>query len=279
MNSNGHTNVERDVVFARGGDLELKLNVFKPAEGTSKRTAIVHLHGGGFRGGNKEAVERTANHLVERGYVCVNSQYRVADQGKWPAQIEDAKAAIRWTRANAERLGIDPNKIVVAGYSAGAHLSLNVAGNMGRGDYEGTGGNNGVSSDVAACIAYYPPTTTARNANIMPPDATDDFAHDASPLPHVGANMPPTILMHATGDTTLPFTGSVAIFDKLRSAGVPVELHLFDGLSHVFDRHPEFAAPAAEICDLFLDRHVVDPRTYPPFEGGAPAATPAAAAT
>src|SRR5215204_4081045 len=127
MNSNGHSNVERDVVFARGGDLELKLNVFKPAEGNSKRTAI---------------------HLVERGYVCVNSQYRVASQGSWPAQIEDAKAAIRWTRANAERLGIDPNKIVVAGYSAGAHLSLNVAGNMGRGDYEGTGGNNDVSSDV-----------------------------------------------------------------------------------------------------------------------------------
>src|SRR5262245_4899683 len=233
MNSNGHANVERDVVFARGGDLELKLNVFKPAEGSSKRTAIVHLHGGGFRGGNKEAVERTANHLVERGYVCVNSQYRIATQGHWPAQLEDAKAAIRWTRANAERLGIDPNKIVVAGYSAGANLSLNVAGNMGRADLEGVGGNAGVSSDVAACIAYYPPTTVAVGHNIMPPDATAELAHDASPLTHMGANMPPTVLLHATGDTTLPYTGSVAIFDKLRSAGVAVELHLFDGLSHV----------------------------------------------
>jgi hypothetical protein len=84
-------------------DLELKLNVFKPAEGTSKRTAIVHLHGGGFRGGNKEAVERTANHLVERGYVCVNSQYRIATQGSWPAQIEDAKAANDSTQESGAR--------------------------------------------------------------------------------------------------------------------------------------------------------------------------------
>jgi acetyl esterase/lipase len=276
MNSNGSGSVERDIVFGRGGNMDLKLNVYRPAPETSKRTAIIHLHGGGFRGGNKEAVERTAEHLVQRGYVCISSQYRIADQAKWPAQIQDAKAAIRWTRANAANLGIDPDKIVIAGYSAGAHLSLNAAGNMRRPDYEGDGGNAGVSSDVAACIAYYPPTVTARDANIMPPDASEDFARDASPSTHIGANMPPTILLHATGDTTLPFSGSVQIFEKLRASGVAVELHLFDGLSHVFDRHPEFAAPAAELCDLFLDRHVVEPREYPPFTGGAPA-TPAAA--
>jgi acetyl esterase/lipase len=67
------------------------------------------------------------------------------------------------------------------------------------------------------------------------------------------------------------------VFNKLRETGVPVELHLYDGLSHVFDRHPEFAAPTAELCALFLDRHVVNPRTYPPFESGARPAEAAAA--
>jgi dipeptidyl aminopeptidase/acylaminoacyl peptidase len=74
--------------------------------------------------------------------------------------------------------------------------------------------------------------------------------------------------MHATGDTTISFEDSVSLFNALRKAGVPAEMHLFDGLSHVFDRHPEFAAPSIEVCDLFLDRHVVEPRVYPPFAPG-----------
>jgi dipeptidyl aminopeptidase/acylaminoacyl peptidase len=103
----------------------------------------------------------------------------------------------------------------------------------------------------------------------MAPDAGQDAYRQASPITYACKGAPPTILFHATADTSLPFEGSMRLFEAFRAANVPVELHLFDGLSHVFDRHPEFAAPAIELCDLFLDRHVVEPRVYPPFTPGA----------
>jgi acetyl esterase/lipase len=255
--------IERDIVFGKGGDVELRLDVYHPPAGASKRTAIIQLHGGGFTRGAKENIVANCRQFAERGYTCVASQYRLADQGMWPSPIEDVKAAIRWTRANVETLAVDSGKIAVAGYSAGATLALVASGREAA--HEGDGGNAGVSSAIAGCIAFYPPDVLRRGHAVMPADAGEEAYRLASPITYARAGAPPTILLHSTGDTTLPFEGSVRLFEAFRNAGVPVELHLFDGLSHVFDRHPEFAAPAIEICDLFLDRHVVEPRVYPPF--------------
>jgi acetyl esterase/lipase len=259
--------IERDIVFGRGGDTDLRLDVYYPPPGTGNRTAIVQLHGGGFTRGAKENIAANCRAFAERGYVSIASQYRLVDQGTWPRQIEDVKAAIRWTRANAEKLGVDVDKIAVAGYSAGATLALIACGN--EAELEGSGGNPGVSSAVSACIAFYPPEATRRGHQLVGADAGDEALRLASPITYARQGAPPTILLHATGDASLPFEGSVNLFNAFRNAGVPVELHLFDGLSHVFDRHPEFAAPAIEVCALFLDRHVVEPRVYPPFAPGA----------
>ena len=107
-------NVERDVVFGKGGDVELHCDIYKPPAGASKRMAILHYHGGGFAGGNKNNLAARLQSFSALGYVNIAAQYRLAGVAKWPAQIEDVKAAIRWTRANASRLGIDPARIGVA---------------------------------------------------------------------------------------------------------------------------------------------------------------------
>ena len=259
--------VEKDVAFGRGGDVDLRLDIYHPPPGASKRTAIIQLHGGGFARGAKENIASNCRQFAERGYTCLAAEYRLVHQGRWPCQIEDVKAAIRWTRANVQRLAVEADRIAVAGYSAGATLSLIATGN--EPSLEGNGGNAGVSSASNCCIAFYPSAVIPRGHQLMPEDASDEAYRQASTITYARAGAPPTILLHATGDTTLPFEGSVNLFNAFRNAGVPVELHLFDGLSHVFDRHPEFAAPAIEICDLFLDRHVVEPRVYPPFTPGA----------
>ena len=114
----GKLRAEKDIVFGKAGDMELMLDVYRPPEGvTSKRTAIVHLFGGGFFAGNKGAgyIINDAKALGSRGYTSVSANYRLQSQGSWPAQIHDVKAAIRWTRANAAKIGVDDNKIVVAG--------------------------------------------------------------------------------------------------------------------------------------------------------------------
>jgi acetyl esterase/lipase len=272
MTNGASPHIEKDIVFGRGGDIDLKLDVYHPKEGASKRTAIVQLHGGGFNRGAKENIAANCRLFADRGYTSIASSYRLIPQGQWPAQIEDVKAAIRWTRANAGRLDIDADKIVVAGYSAGAYAAL-VAGGGYEPGFEGTGGNDGVSSAVAACIAFYSPARRSppepdTGDGLLPQGASAADYLQASPITYARAGAAPTILFHSTGDTTIPFGASVELFEAFRKAGVPAEMHIFDGLSHVFDRHPEFAAPAVEICDLFLDRLVVNPRVYPPFAPG-----------
>ena len=161
----GNLRAEKDIVFGKGGDADLLLDVYRPPEGvTSKRMAVIHLFGGGFRVGNKGAgyIINDAKALGARGYTSISANYRLTSQALWPAQIHDTKAAIRWTRANANRLGVDADRIAVAGYSAGGLLALMAAGTNGKQELEGSGGTPGVSSDVNACIGVYPLASARR---------------------------------------------------------------------------------------------------------------------
>src|SRR5512134_2302399 len=215
----GNLRVEKDIVFGKGGDKDLTLDVYRPAEGvTSKRMAIVHLFGGGFFVGNKNAgyIINDARALGARGYTSISANYRLQSEGLWPAQIHDTKAAIRWTRANAEKIGVDPNRIVVAGYSAGGMLSLMAAGTNGNKEFEGEGGNAGVSSDVNACIGVYPLASAQTAGGLFPQgQATPENMAAASPTSYISATFAPTIFIHGTKDGTIPVQSSVDFFTKL----------------------------------------------------------------
>jgi acetyl esterase/lipase len=260
--------IEKDVVFGKGGDIDLPLDIYHPAPANAKRMAVIHLYGGGFFTGRKEAVATSARAFASQGYVSVASTYRLTNQGHWPAQIEDTKAAIRWTRANASRLNIDPDKIAVAGYSAGGMLALFAAGTGDRPEFEGKGGNAGVSSKVAACCSYY--AATRATPNLFPEGAaTQEALAAASPTTYISKDFAPTIFLHGLADTTIPYRSSVDFFNKLHDLGVTVDLHLFQGAPHAYDSRNEDAALAsAQVANLFLDRVVVNPKDYPPFGFG-----------
>jgi acetyl esterase/lipase len=264
--------VERDIVFGQGGSTELKLDIYRPPAGTEKRMATIHLHGGGFRAGSKESLNERVRPYAERGYVAITSQYRLTGEARWPAQIHDVKAAIRWVRAHADDLGVMSDRIAIAGYSAGGQLALFAAGTGDRPEFEGEGGTPEVSTKVIACFAYYPGTQVrlgrGANANPLLADGSDEAAHvAASPTTYV-ADFAPTVLFHGTEDTTIPPDSSERFYRMLQDEAVPSELHLFAGVPHVFDSHPEFAQAAAQLADFFTDRYVINPRTYPPFGGG-----------
>src|SRR5215472_12020788 len=134
--------VDKDIVFGKGGDMDLLLDVYHPPQGvTPKRLGIIHLFGGGFFTGNKNAgyIVNDVRALGKLGYTNISANYRLTSQGLWPAQINDTKAAIRWVRANAAKIGIDADKIAIAGYSAGGMLSLLAAGTNGIAEFEGNG--------------------------------------------------------------------------------------------------------------------------------------------
>jgi acetyl esterase/lipase len=271
--TSGSLSIEKDVVFGKGGDIDLHLDIYRPPSGTEKRMATIHLHGGGFTGGSKNTLTERVPPYATRGYVALAVQYRLAGQAKWPAQIEDVKAAIRWARANAKSLGVDPDKIAVVGHSAGGHLALFAAGTGNRPEFEGKGGTPGVSTQVAACSAYYPAAEVRPRADGTPHTllaaGSDDAAHRAaSPLTYVAAGYPPTVIFHGTADTTIPLESSERLFKMFRDAKVPAELHAIEGVPHVFDSNKEFAEAAAALADLFFDRHVVRPRAWGPPAGG-----------
>ncbi len=269
----GNLRAEKDIVFGKGGDMDMTLDVYHPPEGvTSKRMAIIHLFGGGFFGGSKNAgyIINDAKALGARGYTNISANYRLQSQGLWPAQIHDVKAAIRWTRANAGRLGVEANRIAVAGYSAGGMLSLLAAGTNDKPEFEGTGGTPGVSSKVDASIGVYPLASAQIARGLFGEGgATPEAIAAASPTTYIGPNFAPTIFIHGTADTTVLPQSSIDFFTKLHALNVPTALTMIQGANHAFDNGALDAVEVmAQSIDLFFDRLFVNPRPYAGFGGG-----------
>ena len=247
--------IEKDVVVGKGGDTDLHCDIYRPPAGTEKRMALVHFHGGGFARGSKDTLAGKVMPITARGYVSITAQYRLSGVAKWPSQIDDAKTHVRWVRANASSLGIDPQRIAIVGSSAGGHIALFTAGQA--------------DAELAACIAFYPQTDVKNIAQaLMPPGSNEAAINDASPIAHIKSGYPPTVIFHGLSDVTIPPENSQHLLQVLRDAKVPSELHTFAGVPHEFDMHPEFAENCAALIDFFLDRQVLHPRTYPPFAPG-----------
>jgi acetyl esterase/lipase len=184
------------------------------------------------------------------------------DEAPWPAPIQDVKTTIRWMRANSDRLGIDPTAIVVGGKSAGGHLALLAAGTQGHHTFEGDNGPLGFSSDVAGVIGVAPVsdlTEWARRPSMVKlfgENPAAEVVKAASPIAHVNAEYPPTLLVHGTADPRVPHAMTMRMVQALEQAGVPVDLHLYAGQDHFFDQESQFCDAIAEAIALFIARYV-----------------------
>jgi acetyl esterase/lipase len=259
----GRVSITEGVVFGTGGGRDLRCDVFAPPGGGHGGPGVVLVHGGGWRSGDRTQLRGYGVLLGREGYVCMACEYRLIPEGEWPAQIHDVKAAVRWMRANASSLGVDPGRITIEGNSAGAHLALLVAGTPGLAELEGEGGNPSVGTEVTTAIGVYAPTSFsypgwapgAVPLAALTEHGSADVAATASPLTHVGPWFPPTLLIHGTADQTVPVVASVQMYEALTAAGVPVELHLYAEQPHAFDAEPRFGRQCAAEMRLFLDRY------------------------
>jgi acetyl esterase/lipase len=237
--------VEKGLVYGKGGDVDLKLDLAMPKNGDGPFPGVVCIHGGGWRGGQREDLAKTIDVLAGRGFVAVTISYRLAPLAKFPAQIEDCKAAVRWLRANAAKYHINPDRIGAAGFSAGAHLAC-LLGTTDKNDgLEGKGGNPEQSSRVQAVVSFFGPTDLTTKSwsddlekEVLIPFVGAAFADrpelykKASPIIYVTKDDPPFLFFHGTEDRLVGIRHSRLLAEKLQGVGVDANVVEMEGEGH-----------------------------------------------
>jgi acetyl esterase/lipase len=239
-----HIELQREVVYAKAGDLELKLNLARPKVINGKAPALVVIHGGGWSRGSKNQHDGTIIEAASRGYVAVAVGYRLAPKHPFPAQVHDVKAAVRFLRAHADKYQIDPNRIGAIGLSAGAHLAMMLATTEKDDGLEGDGGWPEHSSKVQACVSFFGPTDLT--APELLPDASPilrDFLgasmsqkpelyKQASPIHYVRQGAAPMLLFQGTIDILVNYKQALRMAEKLTAVGVEGRVELLIGAGH-----------------------------------------------
>lgn len=241
------------VVYKKVADRELSLHMFQPEgwKASDKRVCYVTIHGGGWTGMGPERMYPFADHYAKLGLVSFSVQYRLANAKTGVTVfdcVKDARSAVRYIRARASEFGIDPDKIIVSGGSAGGHLAASTA--MFDAVNE-DGEDTKISPTPSALILLFPVIDTSKegygNARI------GDRWKELSPAHNVRPGLPPTITFHGTGDTTTPFKGAQMFHDAMLKAGNRSELVVNEGGAHGYLMRTQ---PLLEECfeksDAFL---------------------------
>ena len=267
----GRVRIEDAVVFGQAGERALCGDLFHPPEPASgpdtDRPALLLIHGGSWSRGDRAQLRGYGVALARRGYVCMAIEYRLSGVAKWPAQLHDVKAGLRYLRAQSAELRIDPLKISVSGNSAGAHLALMLAATPNVPEWEGDSGHAGAGTECAACVAFYAPVKLygAHPPNAYAPglfeaNVSEATGRGASPIDYVHKGFPATLLLHGNRDQLVPPQASLTMYDALIGAGASAELHMYEGVPHGFDANRAYFRQCVDVMQLFLDRHGCGPR-------------------
>ncbi|WP_248817352.1 alpha/beta hydrolase [Frankia sp. AgB32] len=275
----------RDVPYARLSAAQ-RLDLYRPTApssadaGARRLPVVLTIHGGAFALGDKRDDAPVVATLLAAGYAVAAVNYRLSGEARFPAAVQDVKAAVRWLRAHADDHGLDPDRIAASGQSAGGYLAVMLGATAGVAMYDDPRlGSPGVSSAVQAVIDFYAPVNFASmdeqarsNPRCAPADAqhgragspesrflgrtvatAPQLVRAASPLHYLGrAALPPFLIEHGDADCVVPHGQSLELAEALRAAGAPaVELTIIPGAGHgaLFPAAPRMAA----VVD-FLDR-------------------------
>ncbi|EIV91263.1 esterase/lipase [Frankia sp. QA3] len=260
--------VLRDVPYAPVSPAQ-RLDLYRPAPPPTAGAAhdgsglpvVITIHGGAFALGDKHDDLPVVRALVRAGYAVASLNYRLSGEARFPAAVQDVKAAVRWVRAHAADHGLDPDRIAASGASAGAYLAVMLGTTPGVAMYDDPAlGNPGVSSAVQAVVDFYGPVNfgsmddqvranercAASDAGHGRPDspesrflgrtvaAVPQLVRVASPLNYLGrAPLPPFLIEHGDIDCTVPHRQSLELADALRAAGAPaVDVTIVPGAGH-----------------------------------------------
>lgn len=233
--------VTKDIRYKEGGSDAWKLDLAMPANfGSGLRPALVIVHGGGWRAGSKsvDVYQKMMVDYAQQGYVTININYRLLDEAKFPACIEDVKTAVRWLRAHADQYQVDPERIGAYGHSAGAHLAMMLAMAPEGAGLEGKGWNE-YSSMVNVAAAGSPPTELGRDT----PRAKEDWW----PIGYIAGDHPPLFLIQGTEDSVVRPELTKDFVEKMKDAGADIKyMELEGGHGVAYNEQLDVTEPALE---------------------------------
>jgi len=259
--------VAENVVYCTIDDVALKMDIYFPERASSAWAAVMYVHGGGWGSGDKTrgaGIEEVPA-LVEAGFLVAAVNYRLAPEYSFPAMIEDLRCAVRYLRAHAGELNLDPLRIGAFGTSAGGHLValMGTAGDMTAWD---VGEYLGQSSRVQAVVDYFGPTDLTNPEYLAvidweylqalgARDTHDPALAVASPVNYVTPDDPPFLIMHGDKDDAVALKHSTRLYDLLQQAGVPSELVVVLNGGHGFAQAGERPMDPSreEIIQLTVD--------------------------
>jgi acetyl esterase/lipase len=270
-----------DVRYGVGGGSPLLLDIVRPDPLPAEpMPAVVWIHGGGWRSGDKhvDTAQSIGLDFIRDGFACLSINYRLSDEALYPAQIHDAKAAIRWLRANAADLGVDPDRIGVWGHSAGAHLVSLLGASGDVAELEGESGSAGVSSRVQAVVAISPPSDfraipegwpheepLVATTKLVggPLEEHPDLVRLANPITFIRPNAPPFLIFHGEDDEVVPFIQAEMLHEALIAAGaeatfvrLPKANHMLEAPALGIDRR-EAWIDAGQRAHAFFRSHLL----------------------
>ena len=266
--------VKHTLDFAKVDDQTLKLDLYLPKEQASPSPLIVYVHGGAWRAGSREGLPLLE--LLNHGWAIASVDYRLSVDAKFPAQVHDIKAAIRFLRAQEEAQGYDAKSIVIAGSSAGGHLAALVGVTNGHEALEGeVGGHGDADSSVQAIVSFYGAsnlTTILRQSTPhglsvrVPalklllggsPEEEPGLARLDSPVVHVDGQDPPLLLLHGDQDPQMPINQSHELEGAYKNVGASVRLDVVHGGAHggeVFYTSSQLES-VASFCNRIVGKH------------------------
>jgi acetyl esterase/lipase len=246
--------VRRDIEYGTANGKRLLLDAYVPPAGKERRPAVVMIHGGGWRAGDKASWRPEAEQLAAKGWVAFSINYRLDEPAVFPAEIDDAQAAVRWVRAHADEYQVDPSRIAAIGESAGGHLTAMLA----------TLGSGRLDQDARIRVgaAWSPPVDLTALAGSRGPswigpllgcdrETCPDRLAQSSPVTHVDGSDAPLYLVNST-EELVPLSQSQAMAERLRAAGVDHRLDVYPGNRHALDFRADAWAPTL----AFLEKHL-----------------------
>jgi pectinesterase len=265
------------VSYVRYGERELQLDLYLPAGAAVERArpGIVFVHGGGWRSGYRDNFAPMAIRMAEAGYVAATISYRLSPEARYPAAIQDVKAALRWMRSNAARYAIDPQRIAVAGGSAGgqiASLAGVTTGSMAKEEFDPQASDSVVSSAAQAIINIDGLSDfTSESARAYEDDPLKKVTsagawfggsyaqkpalwREASPIYYVSKDTPP-ILFIGSGQTRFS-VGRAEMMEKMQALGRPTRVVVFAEMPHSFWLFDPWLAPTVAATKAFLDEYL-----------------------